>query len=146
MRLRKILCPVDFSESARVALHAATDLAKENGAALVLLHAFQPPSYIYGEGGYGVPEALGRIEEAARKDLDAWRRDAETRGLTSVEAMVVEGTAWEEIIGAAAALTADLIVMGTHGRTGIKHMVIGSVAERVVRQAPCSVLVVRLPA
>ncbi len=146
MRLKKIICPVDFSECSRVAMHAAVDLAKESGATLVLLHAYLPPSYTYGEGGYGLPEVLARIEETARKDLGEWRRDAGNRGASLVDDVTIEGVPWEEIVGAARALPSDLIVMGTHGRTGVKHVILGSVAEKVVRHAPCSVLIVRLPA
>jgi nucleotide-binding universal stress UspA family protein len=144
--VRKILCPVDFSEPSERALAQAVALARLNGAELILLTVVQPvPTSIPGEG-----TLLNELRpmpfimtELAQEHLDKLRDKycGEISGRTAVE--VAAGVPFVEIVRAARDAEADLIVMGSHGRTGLEHLLIGSVAERVVRKAPCSVLVVR---
>jgi universal stress protein A len=139
----KICCPIDFSETARVALEEAADLARRSGAALTVLHVFEPSAAASGEMRAPVPELF----EATLKELDrkvaGWCTEAARLGVEKVSQAVVTGHAARQIAAFAREGSFDLVVMGTHGRRGLRHMVLGSVAERVVREAPCPVLVVR---
>jgi nucleotide-binding universal stress UspA family protein len=140
---RKICCPVDFSEPARRAFDEAIDLARRLGAELVVAHVYVPITPAATDvlvSSRGVLETEG-IEEA--RELETWRVDAQERLDAPVTASVLAGEASAEIARFARENGVDLIVMGTHGRTGFRRFVLGSVAERVVRFAPCPVLVVR---
>ena len=139
----KILCPVDFSASARAALETAMDLTKRLGGTLTLIHVVQPPATLGGRYGLVTPAATEAMSAEAGRELAAWQADVAGRGAGQVETVNVVGTPWERIVMAAREGGHDLVVVGTHGRTGIKHAVLGSVAERVVRHAPCTVMVVR---
>lgn len=141
--LGKILCPVDFSAGSNAALELATRLAIANGSELVLAHAYQFPGIAATE-----PMMAGRVIQMQidneKRALHAAGEDARKLGATRVTTKFLEGTAWHELVELATADRGfDLIVMGTHGRTGLKRLLIGSVAEKVVRHAPISVLVVR---
>ncbi len=140
MRLKKILCPVDFSECSHEALLRAVELAKESSAELSLVHAYQLPVY---DGTLYVPDMYAEVQKFAEDSVAAWVREAEKLGAANVKGAAVMGVAWDEIVRRARDEKSDLIVIGTHGRSGLKHVLIGSVAERVVRHAPCAVLVVR---
>jgi nucleotide-binding universal stress UspA family protein len=141
-KLKRILVPIDFSDCSKKALQYAIPLAKEHQAAITLLYVV-PTSYALGEYGgiaYASIEAEMRLtgdQKLAQLTVD------EIRGEVPADAMVCTGSATAEIISTAKTLPADLIVLSTHGRTGLKHVVLGSVAEEVVRHAPCPVLVVR---
>ena len=142
-RLKRILVPIDFSDCAKKALQYAIPLAKEHEAALTVLHVVQTPPYIAGE--YGVVDCASLQAEmrvTGENQLCALVRD-EVRGEVSANTLVRGGYPTGEIIDVAKSLPADLIVISTHGRTGLKHVLLGSVAEHVVRHAPCPVLVVR---
>jgi universal stress protein A len=142
MELRKIICPIDFSPGAREAFAEAVDQARRHQARLTLLHVMTPVPV-------GVPEALldtayvARLYEDADRELEGWRRDARAMGIPAVDVARLEGTPWDAIVDAARRGGHDLVVLSTHGRTGLAHAFIGSVTEKVVRHAPCSVLVVR---
>jgi nucleotide-binding universal stress UspA family protein len=142
--MKRILCPTDFSDAAANAERQAIDLARALSAELVLLHvASEAP--LWSETLY--TSELRIIFEGQRKwaeqTLAARAKVAAAEGVTARSAVRC-GVAWQEIIAAAADEHADMIVMGTHGRTGLDRMLMGSVAERVVRLAPCPVLTVRL--
>jgi nucleotide-binding universal stress UspA family protein len=141
-RFHTILCPTDFSPTAAHALEFAADLARTFDARLVVLHAFFPA--VLGErAGAPLPDELQALRAAVRKQLDDLRpADPAVR----VERLLREAPDAEAILTAAAELKADLIVMGTHGRTGVRRLVLGSVAEEVLRKAPCPVLTVKGPA
>ena len=144
---RTFLIPYDFSDPVRAALFAGVDLARRLGADVHLVHVIQPPAYTYA-GLPGTASAaatpLGLNDEAARS-LDDVAASLDV-GSGSVTTHVLEGMNVAAIVcEAAEKLAADLIVMGTHGRTGLAHAFLGSVAERTVRQAPCPVLTVRAP-
>jgi universal stress protein A len=145
MLFRKILCPVDFSPCARQALQTAAQLAKESAAPLILAHVWQPTQWAAAEVQLA-PGVIQDMLDAEHAELARWRQLAtELRG-GEVEVRFLTGAPWDQIVAAAHADRAvDLIVMGTHGRTGLKHVLLGSVAEKVVRHAPCAVLVVRKP-
>ncbi len=138
MKLRKILCPVDFSDGSGRALEQAVRLAKEHSAELVLAHAwYLPPTAIE----YSLsPDTLDAIRGDAAKGLEDMATRARSLGATKLTALLLEGVPWTRIVEAAEGC--DLVVMGTHGRTGLSHVLLGSVAEKVVRHAHGSVLVV----
>jgi nucleotide-binding universal stress UspA family protein len=137
-----ILVPTDFTESCRAAIDAAVDLAARFDASITLVHVWEvPPSVAVGLGTNAV-ELLMPMQEAARKQLDVEVQALKARAPT-VASELRSGTVWEEILAVARERNADLIVIGTHGRTGLRHAVLGSVAEKVVRTSPVPVLTVR---
>ena len=142
LTLRTILVPVDFEEASEHALVAATDLAKTFGAKLVLVHAYELPFYPYPGGASPVPstDLPKAIRDAATAGLDTLV--ARVKGKVPVEAVLKIGPPADEILYAAKEKNADLIVMGTHGRKGIAHVLLGSVAEKVLRRATVPVLTV----
>jgi nucleotide-binding universal stress UspA family protein len=142
--LSTILVPVDFSAHSDEALRFAADLARRYDAALQLLHVFEPPSYALPEG-YVLPspDQLGMIISEIEKKLSAAKADALISGAPRVSTLMLQGGAVSEILRLSVEGGYGLIVMGTHGRTGIKHLIIGSVAENVVRKAACPVLTMR---
>jgi nucleotide-binding universal stress UspA family protein len=141
---RKILVPVDFSPHSDEALRVARELAKVFDASLTLINVFSPPIYPMPEGAFMVmPNAYADAVAASTKQLDEIAAGVRAAG-TAVETKVREGIPFREIVAYARTAGSDLIVMGTHGRSGLKHALLGSVAEKVVRKAPCAVLTVRL--
>ena len=142
--IRKILVPVDFSDPNEAAVAAACDFARTFGSEIVLMHAYVIESYFLPEAAtlYD-PEAGARLLEACQRMLDVQRDSITARGVQHVSTRLKDGIPATEIVAMARIERADLIVMGTHGRTGLSHAIIGSVAEKVVRTAPCPVLTVR---
>jgi nucleotide-binding universal stress UspA family protein len=137
---QRILVPTDFSETSRLAIEQAVELAKSFKASLILLHVGD--------------RAASEVETEFPLGLDASLQDAERERLLKVltpaqqtalhpELVVCAGSPAHEIVRCAAERGVDIIVMGTHGRGAVGHMLMGSVAEKVVRTAPCPVLVVR---
>jgi nucleotide-binding universal stress UspA family protein len=142
-RWYKICCPVDFSETSRAALEEAADLARRDRSELTLVHVSEPPP-VGTEGALAGPRLAEAIAAEAEGQLEKWRVEAEKISLGTVRAKLIpQGLAAKEICHLAREEGFDLVVMGTHGRTGLRHLVLGSVAERVVREAHCPVLVVR---
>ena len=142
--LKKIMLPTDFSENAAHALSYAGDLAKTFGARIDLVHVHQSPIYT-GAFGYGTVELPANYEDETRKAVLA-RLDDQREKLDQdieVKTTFLEGAPFQELIRYAAENDIDLIVMSTHGYTGLKHVLLGSTAERVVRVAPCPVLTIR---
>jgi len=147
MQIRTILMPTDFSEYAEHAFTWALEMAADWQARLVLFHAATPISPLAFPDSVYLPE-LRRLE--ADMLADAEKRMSEFVGKKGSSAVVVEtrvvvGEPIYEICQAVGREQADLIIMGSHGRTGLSHMLLGSVAERVIRHASCPVLVVRKP-
>ncbi len=139
-----ILCAVDLSEPSRAAMRTAVELAGAFAASLALLHVYESPIYV--EPPPTVPPAVEKDMLASKRLLAAWQEDARRMGAPDVRMVWIEGiTPWHEIVRRAEEYGHDLVVLGTHGRTGLKHAFIGSVAERVVRHAACPVLTVRKP-
>jgi universal stress protein A len=140
--LHKILVPTDFSPASRAALKAACELARGAGAEVTLLHVYAPPVLAYPEfGGLATVDAgLLRYLDGALGEV---RREAELRLGRGVAAKLLPGGAAAEISREAEEGGYDLVVVGSHGRTGLSRLILGSVAERTIQSAPCSVLVIR---
>ena len=141
MNLRKVLVPTDFSESSEKAVNYAAELASKFGSELHVLHAFDTTPILYGEGG-GMPNnTAAEVAAAASRMIE--NIEVKCTSPIEVKRTVREGHDFVEIIRFAKENEIDLIVMGTHGRGAVAHLLLGSVAEKVVRKAPCPVLVVR---
>lgn len=144
-RLRRVLYATDFSPASRPALALAMRLARHDGARLLVVHVLTPPSPFAANGGPAPSsylELLHRTRRAARHELAAWLARVRGAGLRA-QARRVEGNPSEQIVRLAGRWHADLIVIGTHGRTGVRRFMMGSVAERVVQRSPRPVLTVR---
>jgi nucleotide-binding universal stress UspA family protein len=141
---RKILCATDFSPGAEHALRVAVRLANDAGAELVLAHAWHIPAIAFaGEPPY-VPALIDEMVADSERELAKTKEHALELGAQRLSTVFANGIPWDRICTLAKDDPAvDLIVMGTHGRTGIRRMLVGSVAEKVIRHAPCSVLAVR---
>jgi universal stress protein A len=143
MRLKKILVPIDFSPPSKNAFKYALRFAEEFGGELTLLYVLEPQSTT---GFMGIPEASAFVENdivAAGKNLRSLVSSVRNSRIERPRWKVRGGLPSHEIVEAAKEMDVDLIVIATHGYTGWKHFCIGSTAERVVRAAPCPVLVVR---
>lgn len=141
-RIHKILVPVDFSANSRKAVAYARAFARMCGAQLIYLHVIQI-NYAYGEFGAIDFTALEReMRGGADQELAALKKEAAEDGV-EVESLIREGSPPKVIAEVADEVKADLLVISTHGYTGLKHVLMGSIAEHVVRYAPCPVLVVR---
>jgi universal stress protein A len=140
LSLKSILVPIDFSKSSQKALEYALPLARQFGGEITLLHAIEPPPYAM-DLSY-IPKSEGFPTASMKKELEELgNRMIDPELLKDV--LVQVGTAFEVITNIARDYEVDLIVLTTHGKTGLKHVFMGSTAERVVRHAPCPVLVVR---
>ena len=143
MIAQHILVPIDFSEYADQALDYAIELAQKLQARLTFLHVIHLTPMAMGEiGASGLVPYLEAIETDAQQRMQAILNRVHQEGLEG-DTSVVQGVPFQSIVDMAGNKEADLIVMGTHGRTGLTHALMGSVAERVVRLAPCPVLVTR---
>ena len=141
--IRKLLVATDFSPSARHAVRAAIEMARRHEAVVHVAHAFDTPIPIFTPYDIALPPAV--IEQArtsAEESLRKTRDEVQAAGL-EVESHLTEGPAASGITRLAEELGVDLIVIGTRGHTGLKHVMLGSVAERTIRLAPCSVLAVK---
>jgi nucleotide-binding universal stress UspA family protein len=136
------LAPTDFSEPSKQAIAYAFELAQTFEATLMLLHIIGPLDYPMRSYPHLVTTMLEYLERQAHHDLAQLLLEAQDVKV-EVTRRVVEGPPYRKIVEGATAEQADLIVMATHGRTGLSHLVMGSVAERVMRMAPCPVLTIR---
>src|SRR5688572_20762627 len=140
MHAKKILYPTDFSKSSDAGMHVATALARDTGAKLLIIHVEEPPAaYGGGEMYYGLPEP--DLQAIQRMLSDVVPTDTQV----TYEHRLVTGDPATEIVRLAKEEDVDLIVMGTHGRTGLRRMLMGSVAEAVVRHAECPVFTLKEP-
>lgn len=140
MKAKKILFPTDFSDYGQEALRWATSLARDSGATLIIAHVEEPPM-AYGGGEMYLPAEEGDREELRRSLVKIVPSDPGVR----FEHKLLAGEPATAIVEAAEEENADLIVLGTHGRTGLTRLLMGSVAEAVVRRARCPVLTVKHP-
>jgi len=139
--IERILVPHDFSETADAALAMALDLAEKMRARVTIMHAYEVPTYVFPESVVATADLVGQIRGAAEEALAAVKERSARPGV-QVDTLLRQGVAWSEIDQAAKELGVHLVVMGTHGRRGLSRALIGSVAEKVVRTAPCPVLTV----
>jgi nucleotide-binding universal stress UspA family protein len=148
IELKRILCPVDFSDNSLHALNYAIALAQRQEADLVLLHVVQP-SLLSASMDPFLPEydmtVMENYMDACKRQLKELTERVVAQDHPATTSVLRTGTPFLEIVTAARELDSDLIVVGTHGRTGLAHVMIGSVAEKVVRKAPCPVLTVKHP-
>ncbi len=143
IEIHTILVPVDFSDSARTVIEWAAHLAGEQRSKLILFHAYHlPVEFQQLEGAYLPPDFWANVKAEAAESLARYERELRQSG-RSVESVVREGYAATAIVEEATERGADLIVIGTHGLSGLKHLLLGSIAERVVQKAPCPVLTVK---
>lgn len=138
--IRNILCPTDFSEPSKVALEAAESIARQCHAPLTVLHVAEFSAVVAAEGVLWQP--MDYDEDAVRRELAEIKP---TDPAVAMEYAFVRGFAAEEILRVATEGKFDLIVIGTHGRTGLGRLIMGSVAEEMIRKAPCPVLSVKTP-
>jgi nucleotide-binding universal stress UspA family protein len=142
LSIEHILVAHDFGDHAQNALEYALSLAEKVGARVTVVHAYELPIYGFPDGLALTVDVTLRIQTASTEALDAILAKSQRPGVP-VSGMVRQGPAWSEIAAAAGETKADLVVVGTHGRRGLAHALLGSVAEKVTRSAPCPVLVVR---
>ena len=146
IKIERIVCAVDFSDPSDYAQRYAVGLAEVFDAELRLVHVVELP-FLPTYSLAGVPDLslpVEQVEESARRRMQQ-AVDACRAAHSGTEGEVRLGSAFVEVITYAREIDADLIVVGTHGRTGLTHMLIGSVAEKIVRKAPCPVLSVKHP-
>lgn len=138
LELRKILVPVDFTGCTEKALQYAVAFARQFGAELTLLHVVEPTYIPASEMGI-----LPDVETSEDAEMELQSLCRQVRGEVQCQALLRRGSAQYEIIETAKQLGSDLIILSTHGRTGLERMLLGSTAEKVVRHAGCPLLVVR---
>jgi nucleotide-binding universal stress UspA family protein len=142
--IKKVLIPTDFSENASHAVEYGVQLAKQMGAKVLLLHVIPLGTYVSAASSAPLPaEAIDALAATARTNLSGQAQKLTKSHGVQVDVLVVDGPAPAAIAELAKAQNADLIVMGTQGRTGLKHALLGSVAEHVVRHSSIPVLTVR---
>ena len=148
LQLRKVLLPTDFSGCANYALSYAALIARATGASIICLHVVEPIVPAMGYTGLAEPMPMAdiseQLEDSAERELPQLAECEEFNGL-EVEEVIVHGDAAAEIVRVASEREVDLIVVSSHGRTGLGRILFGSTAEAVVRHASCPVLVVKPP-
>lgn len=138
-----ILVPLDFSDCALRALDYAVTLGRQVQASVTLLHVVQSlPPTATGAVPSWLTTHLALLEDELRRHLEDYRQRVAAAGL-AVEVILSHGVPVQEVLAIATAQQIDLIVIGSHGRTGLPHTLLGSMAEKIMRLAPCPVLVVR---
>ncbi len=146
MQIRSILLPTDFSDCGNYALSFAASLARSFGASIICVHVIEPMVPTVGYSGMTEPlpiaDITDQLEYSAERELPKLAEREECAGL-EVEEMIVHGEAASEIVRVAKERNVDLIVVSSHGRTGLGRILFGSTAEAVVRHASCPVLVVK---
>jgi universal stress protein A len=141
IKLRHILVPTDFSECSRKALSYALSFAKQFGAEILLLHVVESVPAVAQNTLLQSTMMTAALHEESEKRLGGWQLEAMSDA--PVNTMTCDGLPWQRIVEVAREKNVDLIVAGTGGRSGLARVLLGSTAERVVRHAPCPVLVVR---
>jgi len=145
IEIKKILVPTDFSETSRYAMQYAINFAKSFNAELEIVHVIFDESQIV---AFYLPQVTFQnldqeLEESAKKQMEDFINSFPELNEVRYSTKMLKGTAFVEIISEAKAYNADIIVIGTHGRTGLEHVLFGSTAEKVVRKAPCPVFTVK---
>ena len=136
-----ILVPTDFSSSSARAVETAVALATTFSSRLTLLHVWEIPVYPYMEFVLESPDLVANVEGAATKQL-AGALAAVQKSVPSAQSLLLSGVPWQRILDSIEAERPDLVVMGTHGRHGVSHALLGSVAEKIVRLSPVPVMTI----
>lgn len=141
MDVKTVLVPVDFSEPSEAALAYAVSLARQLGARLVVMHAYELPVYGFPDGALiATAEVATRVMSGAEAGLDALVEPY--RDGLHIDTVLRQGVVWEEVRSVAEEISADMIIVGTHGRHGIAHALLGSVAEKIIRTSTRPVLTI----
>ncbi len=144
--IRRILHATDFSKASTPARNKAMELAKDYDAELWIVHVIVPTTAYMTEQEFGGAELYTRLEESAKQEAESSMKKlmaAVEKAKVKAKSLLLRGSAHDQIVKAAKSKKADLIVIGTHGRTGLSKLFMGSVAGRVVSTATCPVLTVR---
>jgi nucleotide-binding universal stress UspA family protein len=142
---KRILVATDFSETSDRALDYAIDLASRIGASVVVLHAYELPIVGFPDGAFiASPEIATQMANAAQKGLDACVAARIERGV-ELKKVLKQDTPWDAVVAVTTELGIDLVVAGTHGRRGLAHALLGSVAEKIIRTSTVPVLTIRGP-
>jgi nucleotide-binding universal stress UspA family protein len=144
--IKKILVPIDFSDYSRSALKYAVNFCKNCNAEMILIYVVEPVIYPpdFSMGQIAIPSVNSEWDERARQELDKLAKE-EIPSTVQVKTVIKTGKPFVEIVETASELDVDLIIIATHGRSGVEHILFGSTAEKVVRKAPCPVLTLREP-
>lgn len=144
--INKILVPIDFSDYSKSALKYAINFAQQFSSEMILVYVVEPIVYPpdFSMGQIAIPAVNSDWDKRAREELDKLAKDEVPKDL-KVKTMVKTGKPFVEIIESAKEEDVDLIIIATHGHTGVEHILFGSTAEKVVRKAPCPVLTLREP-
>jgi nucleotide-binding universal stress UspA family protein len=144
--IKKILVPIDFSDYSKSALKYAVNFCKDCNAEMVLIYVVEPVIYPpdFSMGQIAIPSVNAEWDERARQELDKLAKE-QIPASVPVKTIIKTGKPFLEIIETAGELDIDLIIIATHGRSGMEHILFGSTAEKVVRKAPCPVLTLREP-
>ncbi len=144
--INKILVPIDFSEYSKPAISFSKDLAKIFNSELILVHVVEPILYPpdFSMGQVALPPLTIDVDSAAKEELERLIKN-EIGDEFKTSSLIRTGKPFVEIVDAAIELDIDLIVISSHGRTGVEHILFGSTADKVVQKAPCPVLTVRDP-
>lgn len=145
-QIKKILVPIDFSDYSKNALKYATQFAKQFNAKIYLIYVVEPMIYPadFSMGQVAIPSADIDLHSRAEEELKKLSKEI-INANSEVEILIKTGKPFVEIIDTASANDIDLIIIATHGHTGVEHLLFGSTAEKVVRKAPCPVLTLREP-
>lgn len=145
-QIKKILVPIDFSDYSKNALKYAAQFAKQFNAKIYLIYVVEPMIYPadFSMGQVAIPSTDIDLHSRAEEELKKLSKEI-VNGNSKVEVLIKTGKPFVEIIESASANDIDLIIIATHGHTGVEHLLFGSTAEKVVRKAPCPVLTLREP-
>ena len=142
LQIQRILVPTDFTETSDRALDYAVELAEKVGATITVMHAYELPVYGFPDGALvATVDVAVRISQASQEALQAAVSKRAGRGVP-ITSVLRDGVPWEEISSVAKEIDADLIVVGTHGRRGLRRALLGSVAENVIRTSARPVLTI----
>lgn len=141
IQFRQILCPVDFSEFSQHAVRRAVAIARPHGGTVTILHVMTP-EVATGTEGTGIPAQQGGARDAVLQEIQQMIRSVDAKGVRIDPAVVEAASVYREILAAAERLRADVVVLGTHGRSGFERLLLGSITERVLRRAPVPVMTV----
>ncbi len=146
MKIEKILVPIDFSDYSKSALRYAVNFAKFFNAEITLVYVVEPVIYPpdFSMGQIAIPTVTTEFDERAKEELNKLAKN-QIPSQVKVSTVIKTGKPFIEIIDTAAEVNADLIIIATHGHSGVEQILFGSTAEKVVRKAPCPVLTLREP-